>query len=136
MAEIVGDYAAAAVRGVTLTFNADPDEVRLRFDATLLGRAVRNIIENSLRVSPEGGSVRVRVESDGASARVLVADDGPGVSPQELHRIFEPYFSTHDSGTGLGLPIARRITEEHGGRIAARNLATGGLEVVISLPIS
>ncbi|HZF12313.1 MAG TPA: ATP-binding protein [Thermoanaerobaculia bacterium] len=49
--------------------------------------------------------------------------------------IFDPYFSTHDTGTGLGLPIARRIAEEHGGGITARNRAEGGLEVAITLPI-
>ncbi|HEV3072801.1 MAG TPA: ATP-binding protein, partial [Thermoanaerobaculia bacterium] len=70
----------------------------------------------------------------GPSARVAVLDSGPGVPPELLARIFDPYFSTHDAGTGLGLPIARRIVEEHGGEIAARNRPEGGLEAVITIP--
>ncbi|HEV3072795.1 MAG TPA: ATP-binding protein, partial [Thermoanaerobaculia bacterium] len=70
----------------------------------------------------------------GPSARVAVLDSGPGVPPELLARIFDPYFSTHDAGTGLGLPIARRIAEEHGGEIAARNRPEGGLEAVITIP--
>jgi signal transduction histidine kinase len=57
------------------------------------------------------------------------------VPPELLGRIFDPYFSTHDTGTGLGLPIARRVAEEHGGSIAARNRPGGGLEVTIRIPL-
>ena len=64
---------------------------------------------------------------------VRVSDNGPGVEPALVHRIFDPYFSTHDSGTGLGLPIARRIAEEHGGDVTARNRVEGGLVVELSL---
>ncbi|HET9767735.1 MAG TPA: ATP-binding protein, partial [Thermoanaerobaculia bacterium] len=71
---------------------------------------------------------------DGAAA-ITVADRGPGVPAELLQRIFDPYFSTHDTGTGLGLPITRRIVEEHGGTIAAKNRIGGGLEVVILIPV-
>ena len=108
-----------------------------RFDAKLLGRAVRNLLENALRASAGGGRVTVRVERrETAEARIAVQDDGPGVRPELLGRIFDPYFSTHDTGTGLGLPIARRIAEEHGGAITARNRPEGGLEVAITLPVA
>ena len=76
----------------------------------------------------------VRVEKNDGQARVSVLDTGPGVAPDLLTRIFDPYFSTHDTGTGLGLPIARRIAEEHGGAITARNRPEGGLEVMVTLP--
>jgi signal transduction histidine kinase len=102
---------------------------------------VRNLIENALRaVGSGGGAVRLAVERVGGAggapeARIAVADTGPGVAPALLTRIFDPYFSTHDSGTGLGLPIARRVAEEHGGSIQAANLARGGLEVAITIPL-
>jgi two-component system, NtrC family, nitrogen regulation sensor histidine kinase NtrY len=57
------------------------------------------------------------------------------VKPELLPRIFDPYFSTHDTGTGLGLPIARRVAEEHGGSITAANVPGGGLSVEISIPL-
>ena len=66
---------------------------------------------------------------------MVFSDSGPGVKAAFREAIFDPYFSTHDTGTGLGLPIARRIAEEHGGGIAARNRAEGGLEVTITLPV-
>jgi two-component system sensor histidine kinase AtoS len=70
------------------------------------------------------------------TARIAVLDSGPGVKADLLPRIFDPYFSTHDTGTGLGLPIARRIAEEHGGDMTARNRPEGGLEVTVTLPVS
>ncbi|HEX2165191.1 MAG TPA: ATP-binding protein, partial [Thermoanaerobaculia bacterium] len=142
--ELAAPYRAAPPPGVTVELETPPGPLAARFDRRLLARAVRNLIENALRASSGGGRVLLRVERrevagdghpGGAEARVAVLDSGAGVEPALLPRIFDPYFSTHDTGTGLGLPIARRIAEEHGGGIAARNRAEGGLEVAITLPL-
>jgi two-component system, NtrC family, nitrogen regulation sensor histidine kinase NtrY len=136
MADLVEGYRAAPPEGVTVDFEADPETLLTRFDAKLLSRAVRNLIENALRAtSVSGGRVVVKVAQHDGLARIAVADSGPGVAPDLLPRIFDPYFSTHDTGTGLGLAIARRIAEEHGGTITARNRAAGGLEVTVTLPV-
>ena len=146
VAGLVEGYRAAPPRGVRVELETPSGPIEARFDGKLLLRAVRNLIENALRASAGGGRVVVRVERDagagatgaggaaGPSARIAVLDSGPGVPPELLARIFDPYFSTHDTGTGLGLPIARRIAEEHGGEIAARNRPEGGLEAVITIP--
>ncbi len=136
VAELVEGYRAAPPPGVEVTIETPHGAVPARFDAKLLLRAVRNLIENALRASAGGGSVVVRVEhaAEGRQARIVVLDCGPGVPAGQLARIFDPYFSTHATGTGLGLPIARRIAEEHGGDITAQNRPTGGLEVVLTLP--
>lgn len=135
IAELVEGYRAAPPDGVRVELETN-GPIPTRFDAKLLGRAVRNLLENALRAtSTSGGEVRVRVERHNGTARIDVIDSGPGVQPDLLPRIFDPYFSTHDTGTGLGLPIARRIAEEHGGDITARNRAEGGLEVSITLPL-
>ncbi len=133
--EIVEAYRAAPPPGVTVHFSAETDPLPARFDARLLGRALRNLLENALRASAHRGSVEVRVYCEDGRAAVAVADRGPGVPAEQLARIFEPYFSTHTGGTGLGLPIARRIAEEHGGTLTASNRATGGLEAVIAIPL-
>jgi len=136
VAELAEGYRAAPPLGVSIELETPNGAIQARFDAKLLLRAVRNLIENALRASAGGGRVVVRVEraaGDGM-ARIAVLDSGPGVPPDLLARIFDPYFSTHDAGTGLGLPIARRIAEEHGGGIAARNRPEGGLEAVITIP--
>jgi signal transduction histidine kinase len=65
-----------------------------------------------------------------------VEDDGPGVPPEILPRLFDPYFSAKSGGTGLGLAIAKKIVEEHGGRIAAGTRAKGGFRVAFDLPAS
>jgi signal transduction histidine kinase len=140
MADLVEGYRAAPPPGVSVDFEVDSEpgagEIVTRFDAKLLHRAVRNLIENALRAtSTSGGKVTVRMDRRNGLARIAVLDSGPGVPPDLLPRIFDPYFSTHDTGTGLGLPIARRIAEEHGGGITARNRPEGGLEVVVTLPV-
>ncbi|HEV8630808.1 MAG TPA: ATP-binding protein, partial [Thermoanaerobaculia bacterium] len=132
--EVVETYRIASPAGVVLRFSAAPETLPARFDARLLRRAVRNLIENALRASAGRGEVEVRVEQRDGEAAIVVADRGSGVPVDLLQRIFDPYFSTHDSGTGLGLPITRRIVEEHGGAITARNRSGGGLEVVIMIP--
>ena len=136
MADLVEGYRAAPPPGVSVEFEAETPEVVARFDSKLLQRAVRNLIENALRATTtNGGKVTVRMDQRNGFARIAVLDSGPGVPPDLLPRIFDPYFSTHDTGTGLGLPIARRVAEEHGGGITARNRPEGGLEVVVTLPV-
>jgi len=133
-ARLVESYMAAPPPGIEIHFEGPEEPLEARFDARLLGRAMRNLVENAVRASAGGGEVRVRVERREELASIKVLDTGPGVEPQFLGRIFDPYFSTHDTGTGLGLPISRRIAEEHGGNIVARNRPEGGLEVEITIP--
>ncbi|HUO86041.1 MAG TPA: ATP-binding protein [Thermoanaerobaculia bacterium] len=144
--ELAAPYRQAPPAGVSVEVEVPAEPLVVRFDRRLLARALRNLIENALRASAGGGRVSLRVERrpaggeggdgrDGAEARIAVVDCGAGVAPELLPRIFDPYFSTHDTGTGLGLPIARRIAEEHGGTITARNRPEGGLEVAITLPL-
>jgi signal transduction histidine kinase len=131
---VVEGYRSAVESGIDIQFFSLNGPWWAEFDARLLRRAVRNLLENALKATSGGGEVRVTVEGRDSVIAITVADTGEGVDPAVLPRIFEPYFSTEDTGTGLGLPIAQRIIEEHGGRISARARAPQGLEVVISLP--
>jgi two-component system nitrogen regulation sensor histidine kinase NtrY len=134
VARIVEGYRASDPERIRLEVDPALARAATRFDAKLIGRALRNLIENALRASSDGEQVRVSVETNGERASIRVLDSGPGVGADVLPKIFDPYFSTHDSGTGLGLPIARRIAEEHGGGIHARNREQGGLEVELWIP--
>ena len=132
--KIVDAYRPISAQDVQVKLLTQQRGVEGTFDAKLLGRAVRNLLENAVRAAPKGGKVEVTVEQSDGEARIAVRDNGSGVEESLLGRIFDPYFSTHDAGTGLGLPIAKRIAEEHGGEIVARNRDSGGLEVTITLP--
>jgi len=105
-------------------------------DRFALIQVFRNIFENAVEVSPPGGVVQVRCQTtgDGPTAALVVAirDQGPGLTPQQQQRIFDPFFTTKAKGTGLGMAIAQRIVQAHGGSIAAR--VVGGTEIVVTLP--
>lgn len=102
-------------------------------DARLLRSAVENVLRNAVRFSPTGEPILVDMRTGKDSVLVIVRDRGPGVSPDELPRMFEP-FRGEGSGAGLGLAIARRVMQMHGGDIRAGNLKEGGLSVTLELP--
>jgi signal transduction histidine kinase len=87
------------------------------FDPHLLGRALDNLLLNSLQHAPEGGRVQVTVARHGDAIRLTVSDNGPGVPETVRGHIFEPFVSARGGGTGLGLAIVREITEAHGGTV-------------------
>ncbi|MCO5106669.1 MAG: ATP-binding protein [Burkholderiaceae bacterium] len=133
--------ARASGRDVSFS-GADPVMATAR--AELLHRAFENVIRNAVKYTREGTAVEVRVGlpgtpvSAGAPFVLSVADRGPGVPDSELEAIFEPFHRARNGagerGFGLGLAIARRAIEAHGGRVAARNRDGGGLVVEIEVP--
>jgi two-component system, OmpR family, sensor kinase len=102
-------------------------------------RVFRNVLENAIYYSPDGGLVRIEAAREGNVVRVAVTDSGPGVRASERERIFEPFFrgqgSTPARGTGLGLGIAREIARSHGGDLTLDSSGIVGACFVISLPI-
>jgi signal transduction histidine kinase len=106
-----------------------------RADALCLRQAVWNVLENAEQVSSPSGQIEVDVSADAQGGlRLRIADRGPGIDPALLPRLFTPFVTTREQGTGLGLATARKIVEAHGGRIAIRNRRGGGAEVEIDLP--
>ncbi|MDG9927716.1 MULTISPECIES: sensor histidine kinase [unclassified Pseudomonas] len=101
-----------------------------------LGQAIENVVRNALDHTPPGGEVRVALAEAGDAYRLTVADQGPGVPEPWLERIFRPFFraSGERAGFGLGLALAERQVQATGGRILARNLDGGGLQLELRLP--
>lgn len=101
-----------------------------------LKRCVTNLVSNAVKF---GGRAHIEVH-DGAALRIAVHDEGPGIPPQSLERVFEPFFRLESSrnrdtgGTGLGLSIARDVAQAHGGTLRLRNRPQGGLEAELCLP--
>jgi signal transduction histidine kinase len=103
-------------------------------DEGQLRQALLNVLKNAVEAQPEGGSVVVRTADDGVVVRLVVEDRGQGVASEDLPRIFEPFYTTKQSGTGLGLPITRQIVEAHGGRIECGSEPGKGTKFEIVLP--
>lgn len=103
-------------------------------DAAGLQRVLVNLIANATDASPRGGVVRLTVvrEAD-EGVRVAVTDDGPGLPDELIDRVFDPFVTTKEHGTGLGLTIAHRLIETYGGQLTAGNRPTGGAEFRIHL---
>jgi nitrogen fixation/metabolism regulation signal transduction histidine kinase len=110
------------------------EDFRSRGDAAKLKTALRNIVANAVEAISGKGEVSVAVNRVGPNLRIVIRDTGPGMSHETIERIFEPYFSTKDSGTGLGLPIAKKIIEEHGGTIQVASQGGAGTTVTVELP--
>lgn len=127
---------------IALTIDAPSDEEArpaIRGNAQLIRRALENVVRNAVRFTPENGEVNVSVglAKDKRSYMVEVADRGSGIDdPELLSRLFEPFVRKSGSkdGHGLGLAIARRAVEAHGGRITAGNRDGGGFSVTLTLP--
>lgn len=132
----------ARVKRVTLESHVGGEAVALTGDSKRLEQVFWNLLSNGVRFGREGGLVRVHAELDGESIRVTVEDDGPGIDPEFLPHVFEPFRQAdasprraHD-GLGLGLAIARHLVELHGGSMAAGNAARGGAVLTVVLPAS
>lgn len=124
-------------RGITVSYDGE-DQLPLQGDIELLQRAVENVVRNSVKYSPNGGTILARGTREGKHVRLEILDDGPGVAPEDLKRIFAPFLRTgafrQTPGLGLGLAIASRAVEAHGGRVEASMRKEGGLAVAIVLP--
>lgn len=113
----------------------------VRGNAQLIEQAVLNVIENALKYSPEGGSVRLSISRSEQQTCLDVSDDGPGIPPGELEHIFEPYYrgslaSRNAEGSGIGLALAKLIIESSGGSIEVRSTAGHGSRFHIALPLA
>ena len=118
---------------------------KVRGNASLLHSAVENVVRNAIRYTQEGSSIDVELASDqkaGAGDAILrVSDSGPGVPPEALAKLFEPFYRLDDArerqtgGVGLGLAITERAVRFHGGKVRASNRSGGGLVIEIRLPL-
>ena len=137
LVEDAGAAAAsmAAPREVTVETSVT-DDVEIDADPVRIGQVLGNLLNNAVRHTPPGGTVRVRASLAVAGVEMVVADTGPGLG-DDPERVFDRFHASADSGgTGLGLTIARQLVEAHGGTLAAANAAGGGAVFTVRLPRS
>jgi len=136
LAEAVRPYQPALPPGVTLSLDFNDGVPAVMVDRRLLERAVVNLLENALQAVGEEGTIQVRLRSaeDGRRAVIEIEDSGAGVDSSVKDRLFEPFFSTKTSGSGLGLALVKRIAEDHGGGVALEPAPRRGTRAILWLP--
>ena len=121
-------------KGKTIETQYAPDLPPIRVVRDQLVQVFLNLILNAMDATEEGGVIRIRTEQDGDILRAEVHDDGHGISPEDRDKVFQPYFTTKETGTGLGLFVCRRIMEQTiGGKIGLRHPSEPGTTFVIEL---
>lgn len=134
--QVVGlQQLVAKERGVTLRCESGPGALQLMADGQKLRQILVNLIANAVDASSEGSQVLLKVAREGARAIIEVQDSGKGIPESELSRIFEPFFSTKDNGTGLGMAICHRLVSLHEGEISIDSKPGLGTCVRIELSI-
>jgi signal transduction histidine kinase len=136
--EVVEPYRTGLAGRITIEVRGETALPSVQIDRNLFSRALTNVIENALHAMPGRGRLSLIAASTplpDASVVLTIADTGVGMDQEALARIFEPYFSTRASGTGLGLTIAKRNVELNGGTIAVESERGSGTTVTITLPV-
>ncbi len=133
-------WAQAARRRLAVEGIVDDALPPLFMDTRRVQRVLHNLVQNALRHTPSDGTIRIEARDVGPEVRVMVSDTGEGIPAEELPRIFEQFYrgdrarSRDESGSGLGLSIAERIVEAHGGRIWAESVPGQGSTFTFTLP--
>jgi signal transduction histidine kinase len=122
-------------KGYTVYQEVSPDIPEIQADPGLLYQAFLNVLINAMQAMPDGGKILVKVSVRAKMLQVDFMDKGPGISEEMLGKIWDPFFTTKDKGSGLGLPIVKKIVEGMGGTVDLKNADEGGAQVTISLPI-
>lgn len=104
-------------------------------DIRMIETVLRNTILNAMEAIKEKGNIEIQLSKEKGLIKITVIDDGEGILPENLPRVFEPYFTTKPSGTGLGLAIAKKMIEMHGGKISVGSELGKGTTVIIELPL-
>jgi len=142
LGRLVEDAVATASIGqdeVRVTASVSPSLPHIHGDRERLRQVLGNLIENAIKYSPAGGEVRVRAQPENAAVRISVVDEGPGIPYDQQRLIFEKFGRADVAGgskpgTGLGLFIARSITEAHGGTVEVRSAPNEGSTFIVTLP--
>lgn len=108
-------------------------DTKLYGDAEQIKTCFSNLMINAIQAMPDGGALNISLQPDNSHLEIKFADAGPGIAPEAMEQIFEPYYSTKDTGIGLGLPLTKKIIEEHGGQIDVESEPDRGTTFIVTL---
>jgi signal transduction histidine kinase len=121
---------------ITIEKNYEDIEIKLSGDVNRLKQAFVNIMSNGCQAMYEGGTLKVDIVPDGKNVNVSISDTGEGIAPDDIDRIFEPFYTTKEKGIGLGLAISKKAIEENGGNIKVESTLGKGTTFTIILPLT
>ncbi len=121
--------------GITLRREISPDLPPFEYDPEQITQVLLNLIINAIQAMPNGGEILLSAFRLEGYAVIEVSDQGCGISEEDLERIYDPFFTTKESGTGLGLPVAHQIALNQGGVLAARRNPESGMTFSLRLPL-
>jgi two-component system nitrogen regulation sensor histidine kinase NtrY len=128
-------FSAVGRPPITPEFHLAEDLPPIQADAALLHRALENLILNAMDAMPAGGVLMLRTTLDKGEVHLEVSDTGSGLTPEECGRLFTPYYTTKQHGTGLGLAVVQSVISDHGGRISVESEMGIGTSFHIYLPL-
>ncbi|MCZ8523816.1 MULTISPECIES: PAS domain-containing protein [Paenibacillus] len=144
LAALVEDVALllgtqAALQNIEIAIGRPEGDLCIRCDANQIKQVFINLLKNAMEAMPQGGVIRIQVEGAGGEAEerfpvVRITDQGCGIAEEQLQVIGEPFYSTKEAGTGLGLMVSHKIIENHGGRIRISSEMGVGTSIEVSLP--
>jgi signal transduction histidine kinase len=133
--EVLDFFAPQArTKRIEVRKNYAPHLPNCLIDADLFKQALINLLRNSQEAMPQGGELMIKAAKSNKALRIDITDTGEGIAPETLEHIFDAYYSSKKTGTGLGLATTKRIIEDHGGTISIQSQPGKGTNVTISLP--
>jgi signal transduction histidine kinase len=138
---VVGDVLALSAeeltrRNVTVESVFPSNPLVVNIDADLIKQAVINVVENAAQAMPEGGKLRIQLEEDRKSAVLRIRDEGQGIPAEILEKIFDLYFTTKSTGSGIGLAMTYRILQLHNGGVEVESEESRGTEFRFRIPLA
>ena len=137
LVQSVADVIQQTAARHNIEFSVDiPDNLPpLRCDAEQIKQVLLNLMLNSVQAMPQGGSIAIGCRLQNNDVMIRVCDTGPGIPPSDMDFIYDPFFTTKETGTGLGLPTAYQIVEQHGGELNVEKSDSSGTCFVFTLPV-
>jgi signal transduction histidine kinase len=126
----------ALSKPIRIELKKDPTLPEVEHDSDQIHQVLLNLLLNSIQAIEGQGTIHVEITQEDGRAAIAVSDTGRGIAPEHLPNIFRPFYTTKGNGTGLGLSLAKRIVEEHDGRIEVESSLAEGTKFVVLLPIS
>jgi signal transduction histidine kinase len=117
-----------------LQIHCSDDTLLLNLDPLQIKQALSNLLSNAIHFSPQGAKIFINWQEQQSNVVLTLTDEGPGLSSEDLQKLFKPFYTKRSGGTGLGLAIAKKVVLDHGGKLWAKNAPNKGAEFSITLP--